>query len=81
MEDFNADILTDSTDSLYIQSLANELFRQVVNTHRPFGSLELKTCIDWIFVDDNDSILKLNNIPPHFRSHHNLIDVEISLFI
>ena len=41
----------------------------------------LKTWLDLIFVDDNDEIINFKNIPPRFRSHHNLIDVEISLFI
>ena len=84
MGDFNADLLVDSADSRYIQSLAKELSLQVVEhkaTHCPNGHFEPKTWIDLILVDNNDKILTHNNIPPGFRSRHNLIDVEISLFV
>ena len=49
--------------------------------YRPFGSKDPKTWIDLMFVDVNDEILHSKNITPRFRSHHNLIDVEFSLFI
>ena len=84
MGDFNADLLVNNTATRYIKNLANELSLKVVDhgaTHRPFGLPNLKTWLNLIFVDDNDEILNFKNIPPRFHSHHNLIDVEISLFI
>ena len=84
MGDFNADFVTDSADTRYLQSLANELSLQIVKngaTNRPFGSKDPKTWIDLMFVDENDEIRLFKNITPRFRTHHNLIDVEFSLFI
>ena len=84
MGDFNADLLNKNTDSKFIRSLTSELSLQIINhraTHRPPGSFDMRTWIDIICVDDNDKILSYNNKIPLFRSRHNLIDVEIELFI
>ena len=84
MGDFNADLLTNSSDSRYLNSLTKELSLQVVDhkaTHRPNGAGIPITWIDAIFVDSNDTILSHINTLPRFRSPHNHIDVEISLFI
>ena len=84
MGDFNADLLTDTSDSRYINNLTKELSLQVVehkSTHRPNGKNEPTTWIDAIFVDSNDNILSHTNILPRFKSRHNLIDVEISLYL
>lgn len=84
MGDFNADLLTNSSDSQLILSLADELSLQVIDhkaTNRPLGSTELKTWIDIILVDGNDNVLSSNNKVASIHTSNNLIDVEIELFI
>ena len=84
MGDFNADLLTDNADSRFLNKLFAEISLKVVKhgpTHRPPGYTDPKTWIDFICVDSNDCIMNYNNIIPCFRNRHNLIDVQISLFI
>ena len=82
--DFNADLLLNKSDSRYLLRLSRELSLQIVKhnaTHRPHGEIETRTWIDHIYVDNNDKILSYNNFPPKFRNGHNIIDVEITLFV
>ena len=84
MGDLNADQLNNTTDTRFLNNLFNEMSLQIVKheaTHRPNGETKPTTWIDAIYVDKNDEILSHNNIPPRFKSRHNLIDVEISMFI
>ena len=84
MGDFNADILKNCSDSQLIHSLADELSLQFVDhnaTNRPPGSVEPKTWIYIIFVDGNDNALYFNNKVASIHTSHNLIDVEIELFM
>ena len=50
-------------------------------THTAHDEIEMQTWIDHIYLDNNDKILSHNNIPPNIRNVHNIIDVEISLFV
>ena len=84
MGDFNADLLINSSNSQLIRSLADELSLQVINhkaTNRPPGAIDPKTWIDMIFFNFNDSVLSFNNKLASFHTSHNLIDVEIEIFI
>ena len=84
MGDLNADLLSINGDKNTILNLADELSLQVVShnaTHRPPGSIEPRTWIDVMLVDKNDKILSYNSKIPNFHTSHNIIDVEIELFI
>ena len=84
MGDLNADLLVDNCKSRYIKRLFNELSLQIINhdaTNRPPGLKDTKTWIDVICVDNNDIVLSYNNKVPPFHSGHNLIDVQIELYI
>ena len=84
MGDFNADLLSNDSDTKFIRQLNCELSLQIVQhkaTHRPSGHDEPKTWIDIMCVDNSDKILAFNNLVPPFHSRHNLIDVTIELFV
>ena len=83
MGDLNDDLMF-SSDDHFTKKLTNELSLKIVKhgpTHRPAGSNAMKTWIDVMLIDSNDTILSHNNTVPPFHSRHNLIDVTIKLFI
>ena len=84
MGDFNTDMLIDSCNTSFVKDLFNELSLQVINHHatrRPPGSSICKTWIDVIYVDNNDVVCNRHNKIPPFMSDHNLIEVEIQIFL
>ena len=84
MGDLNADLLADSTVTLLLRDLVDELLLQIVDhgtTRRPHGSSDPKTWIDIICVDNNDTVFSFNNKVPPFITDLNLIDVEIEVYV
>ena len=84
MGDLNTDMLVESCNTSFVKDLFKELSLQVINHHatrRPPGTSICKTWIDVICVDNNDTVCNHQNKIPPFMSDHNLIEVEIQIFL
>ena len=77
--DLNADLQRGKHDAKVVHNLASELSLQLVQHGPTHFKSKSGTWIDVIFVDDNDTIINGRNIPAHFHSSRNLVDVTIKL--
>ena len=84
MGDLNTDLLINSNSNTFVRDLFNELSLKIIDhgaTRRPPGSSICKSWIDVMCIDSNDVSRNHSNRIPTFGTDHNLIDVEIEIFL
>ena len=73
MGDFNADLLSKSSEAAFLKDLVNQgPTNHAGNSH---------TCIDMICFDDNDEIMDRGQVAANFNNTHDLIYVTIEPLI
>ena len=78
MGDLYVNMLLTSRDSDFIKDFASELNLKLVDHGATHHTGNSHTWIDVILTDDNNAVLKSNNLLATSPSKHNVIDVEIN---